>query len=535
MVNIFSFVPEHPQNDLSGTVKNANKLQFSTRITPYAAFFQQCKAVRDRTKNQEIKSLTEKVEFMISTLTPTFESWGDWLKRHRDTVNEFIQVAYQAFDSDMSPNHKERIWIVGILSAISTHMPPDHKTKMTIEEKIGKIPWTNQVILEIQATKAFEPLMTKQFESLWLRHEHISADEGSKDAEELLERSDMFGFFDTAKEELIPCRLTTIYKLISKHLMKSKLPEDVNEILELIHDLKDFFKTTYLPEWEGRYCEAILRHILKHSSQTQNLFSNLLQDYEFFRQIHFPFAKKDMIEYLQEEIGMNVVEGYITNIKGWKEDVNSRGVSADAQSVYEDPFYVQEAVRHWAVTKMKHAEEPNILELGKYLDSWPDDNKGDSVSKSYEKVVETLTTLQNTKTSNEVYEMSLEFIYNLVGFKSGGASEFVHMMKASRDFRTIIQKAVKKVKRMRKIPPLVDRTLPVSASGFNHFLQILGDILDNDQLNQEQKDVSIEQVTKQLKFKSHDFHLIIGGQPVSFHFKEHDVKEGKKQLSSIWV
>ncbi|KAH9810957.1 hypothetical protein DFH28DRAFT_1085168 [Melampsora americana] len=597
MVNSFSFVPEHPSNDVIGTVSQSNILQSSTKITPYASFFRQTKEVADRTQSQEIKELAVKVDSMISTLNPTFESWGNWLERNQDTVNQVIKLAYEAFDSDHGCDEIERTWIVGILSAISKFMPPDEK-KLTMEEKIGKIPWTNQVILEIQATKAFEPFMTKRFESLLLKNERISTNEINKDLEELLARSNMLGIFDTLKEERIPCQVTRIYDLISKHLLKSKLPEDENEIRELIDDLKEYFKKTNLSEWEGEYSEAILRHILNHSDRIHKIFSERLQDYTFFRQIHFPFAKKDLIEYLQAESKLEDLEGYLIKIKGWKEEDTLRKSSKDGEVLLENfwtltqveknyrnyhkfftafclifphleeevkdsidgrqtpnwivedtmntwsklypdgiipdanfgeyhwmlliknPSYLQKSVIYQAVTKMKHSKEPSMVELGESLASWPDDNMRGSASKIYEKVVKTLSVFQDIKTSNEVYGMSLEYLYNLVSFKSGCASEFVYMMKSSEAFQRTIQKAVKAVRKMRKVPTLVNKDLHASVSGFDNFLQIVGDIPKDSQLDQEQKDMITEEVIDQFKFKPHNFHLIIGGQPVQFYFKQ---------------
>ncbi|KAH9810953.1 hypothetical protein DFH28DRAFT_1033132 [Melampsora americana] len=610
MVNSFSFVPEHPSNDVIGTVSQSNILQSSTKITPYAAFFRQTKEVADRTQSQEIKELAVKVDSMISTLNPTFESWGNWLERNQDTVNQVINLAYEAFDSDHGCDEIERTWIVGILSAISKYMPPDEK-KLTMEEKIGKIPWTNQVILEIQATKAFEPFMTKRFESLLLKNERISANEINKDLEELLARSNMLGMFDKLKEEKIPCQVTKIYDLISKHLLKSKLPEDENKILKLLYDLKDFFKHTDISEWEGRYCEAILQHTLNYSSQIRKIFSNLLQDFNFFRQIHFPFAKKDMIEYLKEEPKMNDLKGFMNNIKSWEADQTLHAVGPDGQvildtfydlmdpersnqnflhhykflaafylifphrgndllersdwlaaelmnmwftlypegiiphanfgtyewmPVIKNPSYLQNTLMYLAANKMNHSEEKSIVELGISLDTWPDDSTGVSASQHYQKIFNTLSVFQNTEASDEVYERSLEFIYHLVSVKNGCASEFVHMMKTSIEFRKMIQQAAKKVRKMKKIPHRVDRNLPVAISGFHKFLQIAGDMFKNDQLDQTQQDVMIEQVVEKLK-KPPDFHLIVGGQPFKFHFNEPselDANEGKKRVSLSW-
>lgn len=141
----------------------------------------------------------------------------------------------------------------------------------------------------------------------------------------------MFGIYDLMKEENIPCKLTAIYELISTHLMKSKLPDEENEISDLLNDIKDFFKNTDLFGWEGQYCEQILQHVLKHSPQTPKIFSNLLQDYTVFRQVHFPFAKKDMIEYMKQETEMQDLNKYVKIIKGWKEEETSGSVPPEGK------------------------------------------------------------------------------------------------------------------------------------------------------------------------------------------------------------
>ncbi|EGG08482.1 uncharacterized protein MELLADRAFT_61768 [Melampsora larici-populina 98AG31] len=335
MVNSFSFVPEHPSHDVIGTVNESNlQIPSSVKITPYAAFFRESKEVMDRSTKEGVKTLANQVILMISNLSPTSESWESWLQRNQGTVEEFIKTAYTALYSDEVCDEEERTWIVGILSAISKYMPPD-QDKMTGEEKIERFPWGNQVALEIKATKEFEPFMTKRFESLWLRNEHISANEISKDLDELLQRANMFGIYDLMKEEEIPCKVSAIYELISKHLMKSKLPEEENEISGILNDIKDFFKNTDLFGWEGQYCEQILQHILKHSPQTRKIFSDLLQDYTFFRQVHFPFAKKDMIEYLKQETEMKDLNNYIKVIKGWKEEVTCQLLPSEGRFLLE--------------------------------------------------------------------------------------------------------------------------------------------------------------------------------------------------------
>ncbi|KAH9810023.1 hypothetical protein DFH28DRAFT_987117 [Melampsora americana] len=320
-VNRFSFVQDSTSTGIVDTIDEAKKLPPVANITPYAAFFRKSEVIKATTKNEGVKHVADKVISLIATLSPRSELWGNWLGRNEDTVDDCIKLAIEAFDSDASCNEKERTWIVGILAAILRYMPPETEgEQMTAREKIGRMPWSNQVILEIQAATRFDSYMTKRFESLWLGDNHISEEEISKELEELLQRSKLFNQYDSTREEKFPCLLTTIYEPISKHLLRSKLPDNEKEVSKLIIDFKDFFKNTNLSEWEGEYSEAIFQHILSHSPQAQKTFISLLQGYSFFRQIHFPFAKKDMIEYLKNYPEVDKLGEYVQKIEGWHEE-----------------------------------------------------------------------------------------------------------------------------------------------------------------------------------------------------------------------
>ncbi|EGG08729.1 uncharacterized protein MELLADRAFT_61669 [Melampsora larici-populina 98AG31] len=318
MVNSFSFVSGHPLQDVIGTVNEANILSSSIKITPYAAFFRKSEEVKDQTQKEGIKELADLAISMISTLSPTFESWKDWLKRNEEIVNIFIKSA--SFNHEMGCDEIERTWIVGILCAISKYSPADVE-QMSGEQKINRISWSNQVLLEIKATIAYEPFMTKRFEALWLG-EQISANEISKDLEELLERARVFGTFDMVKEEGVRLQGYRTYNLISKHLLQNKLPEDGHEMLELVNDFRRLFKKHPISVWEKGYCEALFQHVLNHSVQSGKIIRILFQDYGLFRKEHFDLAKQYMLCYLAKESNFHTKNQhlkarYLEDIRGW--------------------------------------------------------------------------------------------------------------------------------------------------------------------------------------------------------------------------
>ncbi|EGF96894.1 uncharacterized protein MELLADRAFT_114758 [Melampsora larici-populina 98AG31] len=146
----------------------------------------------------------------------------------------------------------------------------------------------------------------------------------------------MFGIFDMAKKA--PSRGSKIYKLISKHLLQSKLPQDEDGILDVINDFKDLCQNTAVYGWVTKYCEGIFRHILNHSSHTAKVSKTLFQDYGFFRKISFAFAKLDMIDYINQQPNFPAKEKHLKNIESWKEEATSKSFSPGGTHLLES-FY----------------------------------------------------------------------------------------------------------------------------------------------------------------------------------------------------
>ncbi|EGG08668.1 uncharacterized protein MELLADRAFT_84654 [Melampsora larici-populina 98AG31] len=293
LVDKSGFVPDCTPSGPVGSTHDVNKLSSPIAITPYAAFFRKSEAVKAATKNELVKRSADKMMSLVSTVLPTPELWGGWIERNGCAVDDFIELAAEALDSDVSCNEKERAWIVGILAAISIYVPSNEH--QIAGGKMGKTSWSNQVILEIQAHKEFEVSMTSRFEALWLQEEHNPLLGISDQLEEVLERAKLFGMYDLKKPKNMPRNKVSIFGFISKHLLEVNLPKEEEELLGFINEFKNLFMNMDLTGWEGQYAEVIFRHVLDHSSKVRRIFHSLLQDYRFFREIHFPFAKKDLV------------------------------------------------------------------------------------------------------------------------------------------------------------------------------------------------------------------------------------------------
>ncbi|KAH9810973.1 hypothetical protein DFH28DRAFT_932157 [Melampsora americana] len=330
MVNKNSFLTESAGHDGVESIGTFEALHSSRQNIPYAPFFQESSSVQKKTKNKPLADLAGKVMAMIASLGPAMVPWGDWLSHNDSMIKDCLELAHEAFDSEVGCNEEERLWAVGILGAILKYLPPD-EDNMTAERKFQAFDWSNQVNMEIQAAKDFESYMSPKFKSIVQKDASILGLHTSPELKERLTRAEIFGKFDERRKMESPCLQSDIYKIISTHLLKTKLPDEKAEVGKLMDGFRSLFKQMLLSGWEGDYALELLQHLIAHSPSIQNTFHHLLQDYEYFRDMHMPFAKNDVEEILKtHEHDLGTYFGIIKDrIRQWKVQVSKNPGDVD--------------------------------------------------------------------------------------------------------------------------------------------------------------------------------------------------------------
>ncbi|KAH9821590.1 hypothetical protein DFH28DRAFT_949945 [Melampsora americana] len=343
MVNKDSFLVRHDGVESIDTFEAPH----STRQNiPYAPFFQESSSIQKKTKNKPLADMAGKVMDMISSLGPTMVPWGDWLSHSDSMIKDCLELAHEAFDSEVGCNEEERLWAVGILGAILKYLPRD-EDNMTAERKFQGFDWSNQVWMEIQAAKDFESVMTSKFKSIVQKDASILGVHTSPELKERLIRAEIFGRYDERKKMNFPCLQSDLYKIISTHLLETKLPDEKVKIEKLMNGFRSLFKRMLLSGWESDYALELLQHLLAHSSSIQDTFHQLLQDYEFFRDMHMPFAKNDVEEILKTHrldlrTNFSIIKN---NIRHWNLS-KEPGDIARLWKMFEDKSYFEPKIEN---------------------------------------------------------------------------------------------------------------------------------------------------------------------------------------------
>ncbi|KAH9810947.1 hypothetical protein DFH28DRAFT_1110491 [Melampsora americana] len=500
MVNKFSFMPEPPSSEWFGPMRKALD-QISPpqnpSSTPYSVFFIKTKSIKNQTEITPIRNLAENILHLISTLTPTPEPWNMWLQRNEDLVTSCLSIAEDALKPSKNCNRKERLWAVGILSALVKYLSPNIDG-ITSQRKLDFYNWSLQVYVEIQATIEFEPFMTANFKTIWAKDEELPRD--TSELKECLDRAQLFGDLCRMMEQSISGQTSDLHQFVVRYLVNTKLPEKERQLEKFIDDFRKLYKKMNLHLWED---DTVFRDF--HGANAKQDIFDALQDlpenhpvkahhnmiHRILYDLNFNKNHEDILKFLINELqtgveinrsseyNLTVYEVLIglcilhpTAEKYFVQEAIEKGDNVPVflahiwMSLYPklvvtkgtfsqygwrllimNPTYLQDARRQLSAINMQHSNFFIVREMGRFLKTIPRKSGGNTshalipdnvIIEQYKRVAQNLYQYEDSDYISELQAMSFEFVFHLVNYKESWASLFLEQLHYFEDFKTNI-------------------------------------------------------------------------------------------------
>lgn len=112
--------------------------------TSYWLFFQESRALKDRSQNHKIRSLATEIEKTLSH-RPSLDVWKKWVQDNEILVQNFFRLAKEALRSNLDT--EEKIWVLGIIASLENDLP---ENSVVVGKYLATDRWSEATSLEIK-------------------------------------------------------------------------------------------------------------------------------------------------------------------------------------------------------------------------------------------------------------------------------------------------------------------------------------------------------------------------------------------------
>ncbi|EGG06205.1 uncharacterized protein MELLADRAFT_106889 [Melampsora larici-populina 98AG31] len=219
---------------------------------------------------------------------PTDNSFTAELSSWIDTVEEAVGILGREEISFV-----DRFRNLGLLTEMLRVVPLQPHGKEILMKG-----WPDRLKLELKATQVYlqidagyaEPIAKYLLRYAYNKHEEEVM--GWSDVNECFGRAALIGAYQKRVMDEAPGQSAkNIDQIISRYLMEASLPQEKEEIENLIVEMRLNLRGVSFDTWEGKYSIDILSHLFKHASAVKTRLLELEKQKEFLKDTNSPYAK----------------------------------------------------------------------------------------------------------------------------------------------------------------------------------------------------------------------------------------------------
>ncbi|KAH9810226.1 hypothetical protein DFH28DRAFT_903367 [Melampsora americana] len=275
-------------------------IESNARLLPveYNSFFKNAKTIRDLEpesslpKSAAIQNLANKVRTLVHTLPDTPVPQTSWLETNQALVQECQRLSEEALSQPQSLGNLERLWAVGIWTALETGKKEKTKDNIHFTSEY------KQVSVEVQVALHHGEKLTEAFEH-WVTRKPVSVEGHDHGLEEALKRAALIGKHEKPRGVQSGQLISQHRRLVSEYLLTHTIPRDPITVERIQVQFREIFKELKAESQEGQYAVDMMQHLLDFWSYDKPkaiAYEQVINDETLTRNINEYLAKRDIFQ-----------------------------------------------------------------------------------------------------------------------------------------------------------------------------------------------------------------------------------------------